>query len=148
MKVILKSDKFNLKKPQHLKKNVYVLYSLKTVIVETANSRIINTNIISKLPLKAKAFVATRFRGQDIQEIDKQKQRPWITILNESYFERLMIKQDTPLGFLVIKPENLKVQYEAIKRPKQQNGLPKNWEEKWKDYWQKKKTSSTKRRSS
>ena len=101
-----------------------------------------------KLPLKAKAFVATRFRGQDIQEIDKQKQRLWITILNESYFERLTIKQDTPLGFLVIKPENLKVQYEAIKRPKQQNDLPKNWEEKWKDYWQKKKTSSTKRRFS
>ena len=73
MKVILKSDKFNFKKLQHLKKNVYVLYSLKTVIVETDNSSIINTNIISKLPVKAKAFFATRFRGQDIQEIDKQK---------------------------------------------------------------------------
>ena len=148
MKVILKSDKFNLKKPQHLKENVYVLYSLKIVIIETANSRIMNRNIILKLPLKAKAFVATRFRGEDIQGIDKQKQRLWIAILNESYFERLTIIKDTPLGFLVIKPENLKVQYEAIKRPKKQKGLPKNWDEKWKSYWQKKKTSSTKRRFS
>ena len=118
MKIILKSDQFNLKKPQHLENNVYVLYSPKTVIVETANSRIIDTNIILKLYLTAKAFVATRFRGQDIQEIDKQKQRLWITLLNESCFERLTVNKDAPLGFLVIKPEDLKVKYEAKKGQK------------------------------
>ena len=108
MKAILKSDQFNLKKPQHLKNNVYIIYSPKTVIVETANSINVDTNIILKLPQKAKAF-----RGQGIREINKVKQRLWITLLSESYFKRLIIKRGTPLRFLVIEPENIKVQYEA-----------------------------------
>lgn len=113
MKAILKSDQFNLKKPQHLKNNVYIIYSPKTVIVETANSINVDANIILKLPQKAKAFVAIRFRGQGIREINKVKQRLWITLLSESYFKRLIIKRGTPLRFLVIEPENIKVQYEA-----------------------------------
>ena len=60
----------------------------------------------------------------------KKTNRLWIEILNTSYFERLKIKNKAPLGFLVIEPENLKVEYyEARKRSKQQKALPKNWSE-------------------
>lgn len=45
----------------------------------------------------------------------------WIEILNESYFEKLVIKNKTPLGFLVIEPENLKVQYEGKKAENNKN---------------------------
>ena len=109
MKVVLKLDQVGLKKPHHLKNNVFVIYSPKTVIIEPADSKKIDTKIISHLPKEARAFVTTKLRGQEIQRVDKKTHRLWIEILNTSYFERLTIKTKTPLGFLVIEPENLKV---------------------------------------
>ena len=109
MKVVLKLDQVGLKKPHHLKNNVFVIYSPKTVIIEPADSKKENTKIISHLPKEARAFVTTKFRGQEIQQVDKKTHRLWIEILNTSYFKRITIKTKTPLGFLVIAPENLKV---------------------------------------
>ena len=115
MKAVVKSDQTSLKKPCHLKNNVYVLCSPRTVVIEPANSKKTDTNIILKLPDKARAFITTKYRGQEIQKVDKKTKRVWIEILNESYFEKLVIKNKAPHGFLVIEPENLKVRNEAKK---------------------------------
>ena len=73
MKVVLKSDQVNLKKPHDLRNNAYVIYSSKAVIIEPADSRKIDTNIVLNLPKEEKAFVTTKFRGQEIQKIDKKQ---------------------------------------------------------------------------
>lgn len=139
--VRLKSDKVGLKKLEHLKNNIFIIYSPKTVVIETENTTTVDTELILKLPSEARAFL------KKIQEInDGQKHRLWITVLNESYFDKDTIKKDEPLGYLFVEPEHLKVHYEEAKRQrrskKQKNYLPRDWE---KRYWQKKKASTAKR---
>ena len=89
------------------------------------------------LPQKAKAFITSKFRGQEIYEINKEKTKLWIKIVNTSYTEDFKVKKKTPLGFLVIEPEHLKDK-NGRKKTKAK-GLPKNWEQPWRSYWQKKK---------
>ena len=89
------------------------------------------------LPQKAKAFITSKFRGQEIYEINKEKTKLWIKIVNTSYTEDFKVKKKTPLGFLVIEPEHLKDK-NGRKKTKTK-GLPKNWEQPWRSYWQKKK---------
>ena len=83
--------------------------------------------------------MTSKFKGQEIFKIDKKKSILWIEILNESYFDELKIKNKTPIGFLVIEPENLELAYGRKKKPKKAVDVPKNWEKTWKTYWQKKK---------
>ena len=73
-------------------------------------------NIVLYLPKESRAFIISKFRSQEIQKVDKKTNRLWIEILNTSYFERLKIKNKTPLGFLAIEPENLKVEYYEAKK--------------------------------
>ena len=81
--------------------------------------------------------------------MDQIKKRLWITLLNESYFNKYQIKKGEVIGYLVIEPENLKVHYEVKeKQPNQKkkhlnNYLPEDWQERWKNYWQKKKTEAS-----
>ena len=89
------------------------------------------------LPQKAKAFITSKFRGQEIYEINKEKTKLWIKIVNTSYTEDFKVKKKTPLGFLVIEPEHLKDKNGRKKN--KTKGLPKNWEQPWRSYWQKKK---------
>ena len=66
------------------------------------------------LPEESKAFLTTKFTRQHIQNITGPvKQRLWITLLNESYFEKYTIDKGDIIGYLVFEPDNLKVQYEA-----------------------------------
>ena len=125
MEVIFERDNQRVKKPMHLQKNIFITYSPRSVTVETASSTKIDTNIILKLPKKAKAFLATKFRGHDICEINNRK-RLWIELLNTSYTEDLKIEKNSILGYLVIEPENLKFKYYTKKKTKKQKGLPKN----------------------
>ena len=67
------------------------------MIIAPANAKKIDTNIILKLPDKGKVFITTKFRGEKIQRVDKKTKRVWIEILNESYFEKLVIKNKAPL---------------------------------------------------
>ena len=77
----------------------------------------------------------------------------WLTLLNDSYFEKYTIKKGDIIGYLVIEPEDLKVHYKTKKKPPNQtrippdNYLPKEWN--WKKFWEKKKktgvSSSTRR---
>ena len=56
----------------------------------------IDTELSIKLLENSNAFLATKFEGQEIQKIidpTNGKKRLWITLLNESYFEKYNIKQ-------------------------------------------------------
>ena len=69
----------------------------------------------------------------------------WLTLLNESYFDKYKIKRGDIIGYLVIEPEVLKVHYE--KKPPNEtwrhpdNYLPKDWEKNWKNTVKKRKMS-------
>ena len=52
--------------------------------MDTASSIRIDTDIISHLPKKAKAFITSKFRGQGIYEINKKKEQ--IVDRNIKYF--------------------------------------------------------------
>lgn len=67
--------------------------------METATCIKIDTNIILNLPEKAKAFLASKFRGHEIYEINSEKSRLWIEVLNTSYTEDLQIKRKQPNWF-------------------------------------------------
>ena len=100
-----------------------------------------NINITLNLPKKAKVFLTSSFRGREILEINDAKTRLQIEILNTSYTEELKITGNNTLGFLVIEPENLSFKYVTKNKTKKETGLPKNWEQTWKAYWEKRKWS-------
>ena len=59
----------------------------------------INTELSIKLPENSTAFLATKFEGQDIQKIiGPSKKRLWITLLNESYFNKYHKKKRETLS--------------------------------------------------
>ena len=78
----------------------------------------INTELSIKLPENSTAFLATKFEGQDIQKIiGPSKKRLWITLLNESYFNKYHKKKGDVIGYLIVEPDNIKVDYEAKEKP-------------------------------
>ena len=93
--VRLISENFNLKKPKKHEKNIFTIYSPKKATTEKANTLTIDTELSIKLPENSTAFVATKFEGQNIQKIigPSSKKRVWITLLNESYFNKYQIKK-------------------------------------------------------
>ena len=70
MEIILKRSQANVKKPNHLKKkNVFILYSPRTVKIEPATSKRIDTEIIVSLPKNSKGFVTSIFRGDEVTNL-------------------------------------------------------------------------------
>ena len=76
-------------------------------------------------------------------------------MLNESYFDKYKINKGDVIGYLVVEPEDLKIQYEtkekqpsSWKRRHPDNHLPKDWQKRWKEYWQKKKKQMSRRQIS
>ena len=145
------SEKFNLKKPQKSKKNIFTIFSPIKASIETADTLSIDTELSIKLPENSTAFVATKFKGQEILRIigpTFTKKMVWITLLNESYLNKYQINNGDVIGYLVIKPENIKTYYEPKKKPSRQkkrcpnNYLPENWETQRKSYFEKKKDIS------
>ena len=63
MEIILKRSQANVKKPKHLKKNVFILYSPRTVKIEPENR---HRNKDSK------GFVTSIFRGDEINESNSE----------------------------------------------------------------------------
>ena len=57
MEVIFERDNQRVKKPQHLQKNTFIIYSLRTVTVEMANCTKIDRNIILNLPKKKQKYL-------------------------------------------------------------------------------------------
>ena len=136
-----------LKQPKQFEGNIFTIYSPKKATVEKTDTLTINTELMLTLPDESKAFLIAKFTGQHIQNITGPvKQRLWITLLNESYFEKYTIDKGDIVGYLVFEPDNLKVQYEAKEKQPQQSSsirgkrkypsdyLPKNCQSKWKKY--------------
>ena len=114
MKIILKRSQANVKKPKHLKKNIFILYSPRTLKIEPATCKSIDTEIIVSLPENSKGFFTSIFRGDEIIEFSSDQQESlWVEILNKSYEETVEIKKNKPSGFLLIEPEHLKFKHEA-----------------------------------
>ena len=75
MEIILKRFQANVKKPKHLKKNIFILYSPGTLKSEPATCRSIDIEIIVSLPKNSKGFVASEFRGDETIEFSSDQQR-------------------------------------------------------------------------
>ena len=144
-----------LKQLKQFEGNIFTIYSPKKATVEKVDTLTINTELMLTLPEESKTFLTIKFTGQHIQNITGPvKQRLWITLLNESYFEKYTIDKGDIVGYLVFEPDNLKVQYEAkekqprpsslsrTKRKYPSDYLPKNWQSKWKKYWEKTTTTT------
>ena len=110
----LVSNNFNLKNPKKSEKNVFKIYLQRKATIERADMLTINTELSIKLPEDLRVFLATKFEGQNIVKITGSgKKRLWITLLNESYFNKYHIKKGDLIAYLVIEPENLKIHYEV-----------------------------------
>ena len=136
-----------IKKPYRSKENILTIHSPKSCRIEIANTISIDTGITVDLPEKSIVYLTTKFKGQKTQTIEGLKtQRIWLTLLNESYFDKYKIKKGDILGYLVVEPKNIKIKYEKnppvkTRRPPD-NYLPKEWSKNWKAYWQKKKEAN------
>ena len=143
------SEKFNLKKPQKNEKNIFTIYSPKKATIEKTDKLSIGTELSIKLPENSLAFVATKFKGQEILKIigpTSTKKRLWITLLNESYLQKYQINKGDVIVCLIIEPDNIKTHYEVKEKPSSRhkkkcpnNYLPKDWAKRWKSYFEKKK---------
>ena len=135
-----------LKKPTHSKTNILTLYSPRSFYIEKADTRTIDTEIVLDVPEKATAFLISKFKGQKIETIVGPKiQKLWLTLLNETYFDRHHIKRKDIIGYLIFEPNNLQIYYEKEKKPPSaktrklpDNSFTKKWEKNWKTYWEKK----------
>ena len=113
------SENFNLKKPKKNENNVFTIFSLINATIEEAETLTIDTELSIKLPEDSKAFLATKFGGQEIQKFigpNSCKKRLWLTLPNESYFNKHHINKGDVIGYLVIEPGNIKAHYKAKKR--------------------------------
>ena len=134
-----------IKKPYQSRDNILTIHSPKKYCIDIANTISIDTGITIKLPEKTTVYLATKFKGQKITKLEGPKtQRPWFTLLNESYFDVHKIKKGDIIGYLVVKPSNLKINYEKPKvktRKLPNNYIPPKWDQNWKTFWQKKETN-------
>ena len=107
----LVSTNGKLKKPMRSTNNIFTLYSPRSTCIERADNWTIDTELILHLPNNSNTHSVSKFEGQKIKTIIGPKtERLWLTLLNESYFEKYKIKRRDIIGYLVIKPEDLKVQ--------------------------------------
>ena len=84
-----------IKKPYKSKENFLTILSPKSYTIENATTISIDTGIIINLPKKSTAHLTTKFRGQKLIEIKgPKKERLWLTLLNESYFENIKLKRE------------------------------------------------------
>ena len=70
------------------------------------------------LPESLHGFVISKFRGDEVHQISAKKQRLWIEILNKSFEKNLVAKKNSPIGFVIIKPENLPRKHATKKNKK------------------------------
>ena len=74
-------EKKPIKKPMHLKKNIFLIYCLREVKIESATSIKIDTEIVVFLPPNAMGYVTSIFRGDEINEIYCKK----LTVCGQKY---------------------------------------------------------------
>lgn len=125
MKIIFKMSNRGVRNPKHLRKNIFIIYSSKKVKIEPSTCLNIDTEIILSLPEKSNGFVASIFSGDEVNELHQKKQRLQIEILNKSFEDTIEIKRHSPLGFVVIEPEHLKLKHETPKNKKKKYTISK-----------------------
>ena len=125
MEIIFRQSQAKIKKPKHLKKNVFIVYSPRPVKIEPATSTKIDTEIVVLLPKNSKGLITSVFREDEINKFNSEQQRLWVGILNKSYEETLEIKKNNSLGFVVIEPEHLIFKHETTKNKKKKTLLLK-----------------------
>ena len=153
--VTIFSENFKLKHPKKCEKNLFIIYSPEKETIEEADTLDIDTELSIKLHENVNAFLTTKFEGQKIQKIigpTNGSKRPWINLLNESYFNKYQINKEDVIGYLIIGLEDIKVHYTKKEKPSRKkakqtnNYLPKDWSERCKNYFQKKKDVSSSNR--
>ena len=125
MKIIFKMSNRGVRNPKHLRKNIFIIYSSKKVKIEPSTCLNIDTEIILSLPEKSNGFAASIFSGDEVNELRQKKQRLQIEILNKSFEDTIEIKRHSPLGFVVIEPEHLKLKHETPKNKKKKYTISK-----------------------
>lgn len=125
MKIIFKMSNRGVRNPKHLRKNIFIIYSSKKVKIEPSTCLNIDTEIILSLPEKSNGFAASIFSGDEVNELRQKKQRLQIEILNKSFEDTIEIKRHSPLGFVVIGPEHLKLKHETPKNKKKKYTISK-----------------------
>ena len=125
MKIIFKMSNRGVRNPKHLRKNIFIIYSSKKVKIEPSTCLNIDTEIILPLQEKSNGFVASIFSGDEVNELRQKKQRLQIEILNKSFEDTTEIKRHSPLGFVVIEPEHLKLKHETPKNKKKKYTISK-----------------------
>ena len=109
------------------KKNVFIIYSPKHIKVELGSYRRIDIEVAVFLPPNSNGFITSRFNGDELKEVFEGKHHLWIEILNRSFEDYIVVKENKPLGFLVIEPENVKFHYaQAMKKKIKQYIFPRS----------------------
>ena len=133
----LKLHSNRIKKPFRSRENILAVYSPRKYIIPEADTVTIDTEIIINLPQNSKVYLTTKFKGQKIKEIrGPQKKRLRITLLNESYFQKHIMKKGDIVRYLLSPNSNFSIQqHEKNKHKIPANYLLKTWD--WKNFWKK-----------
>ena len=96
----------------------------KDIKVELGSYRRIDIEVAVFLSPNSNGFITSRFNGDELKEVFEGKHHLWIEILNRSFEDYIVVKENKPLGFLVTEPENVKFHYaQAMKKKiKQKKG--------------------------
>ena len=89
--LIFTKDSKSIKKPPHLKNEVLLIYAPKELKFPRAKFTKYNTEITVTLPRNSQSFFCSKYKDE-IGQFLSIKQRPWIGILNKSFFDDIVIK--------------------------------------------------------
>ena len=109
--ITLKLISNKIKKPFRSKENILAIYSPRKYIIPEAETVMIDTEIIITLPSKSIAYQTTKLKGQKIKELHgPQKKRLRVTLLNEFYFQKHVVKKEDIVGYLLSPTSNFSIQ--------------------------------------
>ena len=107
------SEKIKIIDSQRFEKNIFSIFARKSLVIETAETEKIDTELLVELPENYSAYLTTKFENQNIKEfIGPCKKRLWTEILNSSFLNKLNIKKGDLIGYLLFEPDkNVNVFY-------------------------------------
>ena len=105
----------DIKKSKALRKEYFLLHSLRNITIEPESNKKIDTKTTAFLPKNSKGYITSKFRTNEINEVFYGRSCLWLEILNKSFEDNIEIKNRAPIGFIVIEPENLKFHYVSLK---------------------------------
>ena len=105
----------DIKKSKALRKEYFLLHSLRNITIEPESNKKIDTKTTAFLPRNSKGYITSKFRTNEINEVFYGRSCLWLEILNKSFEDNIEIKNRAPIGFIVIEPENLKFHYVSLK---------------------------------